>query len=208
MLERRTPITPPSFLVVTMQEISVFISTCQIIAHGRIIQPMKLRARYISKILVTLFFVLSTLFAPFIVTAKGPESFHLTPQKTLPGSAFYPFKRIKEKIEMIIIFSAKEKTRYGIILLEKRLSELASLVDRKDAIYLESSAQRFAAQAGVLTNHALAGDKEIKELVLSYFEGYKPVLEQLRDNYPANYAYWLSIQQDIDTINILSERLR
>ncbi|MEK7112230.1 MAG: DUF5667 domain-containing protein [Patescibacteria group bacterium] len=171
---------------------------------------MKLRARYsyISKILIILFFVLATLFTPFIVTAEGPESFHLTPQKTLPGSALYPFKRIKEKIIMVVTFSAKEKARYGIVLLEKRLSELASLVDRKDATYLESSAQRFAAQAGVLANHALTDDKEMKELVLSYFEGYKPVLEQLRDNYPANYAYWLSIQQDIDTLNILSEQLK
>ena len=169
---------------------------------------MKLRASYISKILIILFSVLAILFTPFMVAAKGPESFKLTPQKTLPGSTFYPLKRLKEKIYTAITFSVKEKTRYGIVLLEKRLSELASLVDRKDATYLESSAQRFAAQAGVLTNHALTGDREMKELVLSYFEGYKPVLEQLRDNYPANYAYWLSIQQDIDTLNILSEQLK
>ena len=169
---------------------------------------MKPRDSHKSKILVILFFVLTILFTPFMAAAKGPESFNLTPQKTLPGSTFYPLKRVKEKIKMAITFSSKERVRYGIILLEKRLSELASLVDRKDATYLESSAQRFAAQAGVLANYASGSGKEMKELTLPYFEGYKPILEQLRDNYPANHAYWLSIQQDIDSLDILSDQLK
>jgi hypothetical protein len=109
---------------------------------------------------------------------------------------------------MKITISKKEKVRYGILLLEKRLSELVSLVDRKDATYLETSSQRFSAQAGFLANSAAAGDEEMKKSILSYFEGYKPILEKLRDNYPANYAYWLSIQQDIDTLDILSKKLK
>jgi hypothetical protein len=173
------------------------------IAYSRIIRLI------MKKIILIIIFILTTLMIlPTIVLAESPQSFNLTPQKTLPGSFLYPLKRLNEKIKMKLTFSEKEKERYGITLLEKRLSELASLVDRKDATYLEGSAQRFAAQAGFLANLASHGDKEMKNSVLSYFAGYKPILEKLRDAYPANYAYWLSIQQDIDTLNILSGQLK
>lgn len=169
---------------------------------------MKQRLNCLNKIIILVFLASIILIAPYVVVAESPESFNLTPQKTLPGSVLYPLKRLKEKIKIRLTFSDSKKIKYGRLLFEKRLSELASLVDKKDATYLESSAQRFAANAGFLTDIASRGDKETKESVISYFEGYKPVLEKLRDNYPANYAYWLSIQQDIDTLNILSERLK
>jgi hypothetical protein len=159
-------------------------------------------------VLVIIFLLITLIVLPNIVLAEKPESFNLTPQKTLPGATLYPLKRLKEKIKLRFTFSAKEKIKYGILLLEKRLSELVSLVDKKDATYLENSAQRFAAQAGFLADLASGGDKEMKESVLSYFEGYKPILEKLRDEYPANSAYWLSIQQDIDSIKILSEKIK
>lgn len=162
-----------------------------------------------KRVFLVIVFLLSILLnLPNLVLAEKPEFFNLTPQKTLPGDTFYSLKRFKEKVKMKLTFSSREKVRYGILIFEKRLSELTSLVDKKDAIYLESSAQRFAAQAGFLTDLASAGDKEMKESVASYFKAYKPILEKLRDNYPANYAYWLSIQQDIDSLDILSERLK
>lgn len=153
-------------------------------------------------------FVLSFVLTPNVIKAESPESLKLTPQKTLPGSALYPIKRFKEKFTALTSFSPEAKIKYGIILLEKRLSELASLVERKDAIYVESSSQRLSAQAGNLADYASSLDAEKKELVLSYFNAYIPSLNKLRDSYPANYAYWLSIQQNIDTLNILAEKLK
>ncbi len=162
-----------------------------------------------KRVSLAIAFLLSVfLVLPNLVLAEKPESFNLIPQKTLPGSSLYPLKRLKEKVKMKLTFSSREKVRYGISIFEKRLSELTGLVDKKDATYLESSAQRFAAQAGFLADLASAGDKEMKESVLSYFKAYRPILEKLRDSYPANYAYWLSIQQDIDSLNILSEQLK
>jgi len=169
---------------------------------------MKLWGGNIGKFLVVILFVLGFILTPNVIRAESPESLGLTPQKTLPGSALYPIKRLKEKFTELTSFSSEAKIKYGIILLEKRLSELASLVERKDPIYLESSSQRLSAQAGNLADYASTLDTERKELVLSYFKAYTPPLNKLRDNYPANYAYWLSIQQNIDTLNILSEKLK
>ena len=151
---------------------------------------------------------LLTLFLSIIpvVFAQSPESFGLTPQKTLPGSSGYVFKRLKEKITEFFKFSKQAKFYYRLQLTEKRLSELASLVEAKSINEIANSSQRFAYQAGILAENAF--NEENKTIVISNFEKYKPVLEKLRDNFPANSPFWLLTQQDIDTLNILSSKIK
>ena len=142
------------------------------------------------------------------VSAKTPESYNLIPQKTMPGNAIYKLKRAKEKVFLFVAFSQKSKFSYRQVLLGKRLSELISLVDKKDALNVANASQRFAYEAGMLTETTSKNKGEYRQTTLFLFEKYKPILEELRDNFPANSARWLLIQQDIDTLGILSDKLK
>ncbi|MEK7169127.1 MAG: hypothetical protein AAB778_03885 [Patescibacteria group bacterium] len=142
------------------------------------------------------------------VQAKAPEEYNLTGQKTLPSSPSYSFKRIKEKGLMAIKISSKSKYKYSVILLEKRLSELISLVDVKDPNLIPGSSQRFSYQAGILADINSKLKESKKEDIKIKFENYKKILSELRDNYPANSAHWLLIQQNIDTLNILFDKIK
>lgn len=152
-------------------------------------------------------FVLLLSIAP-VVFAQSPESFGLIPQKTLPGSSGYVFKRVKEKVTEFFKFSADSKYRYRKELLGKRVSEYVSLVEKKDLSQISDGSQRVAFEAGTLAESPARQSKEKKAEIISLFEKYKPILEKMRDNFPANTPFWLLSQQDIDTMNILTEKLK
>jgi len=143
-----------------------------------------------------------------LLSAKSPVEYKLTEQKTLPNSPSYSFKRIKEKGLMIIKITSKSKYDYSKLLLEKRLSELVSLVDIKDPNLITGSSQRFSYQAGILADLNTKLKLSQKESIKVTFDAYKKILSELRDNYPANSAYWLLIQQNIDTLNILFDKMK
>lgn len=140
--------------------------------------------------------------------AESPESFGLTPQKTLPGSSGYTFKRMKEKVTGFFKFSKDAKISYRKYLLERRLSEYVTLIENKNQLETADASQRISYEAGTLADISKNESKEVKSDVLKLFEKYKPILAKMRDNFPANSAYWLLSQQDIDTMNILSEKLK
>ncbi|MBU0671164.1 hypothetical protein KKF29_03325, partial [Patescibacteria group bacterium] len=73
---------------------------------------------------------------------------------------------------------------------------------------IANASQRLAYQAGVFAESSITCGKNEKELVLSLFIKYKPILEKMRDNFPANSPFWLLSQQDIDTFDILSGKLK
>lgn len=161
------------------------------------------------KILKHLFLGLTILFySTNHIQAKAPEEYNLIGQKTLPSSPSYSFKRIKEKGLMIIKVTSKSKYKYSQLLLEKRLSELVSLVDIKDPNLIPGASQRFSYQAGILADLNSKLKKSNKEDIKNMFERYKKVLSELRDNYPANSAHWLLIQQNVDTLNILFDKMK
>jgi len=145
---------------------------------------------------------------PVVIFAQSPETFDLPIQKTLPGSQNYTFKRLKEKITEFFKFSHQTKFSYRQILLEKRVSEFVSLVENKNQLDFVNSSQRLAYQAGVLAESVVNGSREDKDVVLAIFAKYIPILDKMRDHFPANSASWLYSQQDIDTLNILSEKLK
>lgn len=166
--------------------------------------------KLIKYILLGVFLIL-TAFSLFAQTAQAqsPESFGLTLQQTLPGNPNYKFKRLKEKIKVIFKFSKQSKFDYREELLEKRLSELVSLVESKNANEIANSTQRFAYQAGKLAEGSY-NDKssDRKKEIIDLFGKYKPILDQMRDNFPANSPFWLLSQHDINTLDILTDRLK
>lgn len=161
-----------------------------------------------NKILVIVVALLFSLATPIGVAAESPKSFDLQTQKTLPGDPSYTFKRLKEKITEIFKFSRQAKFSYRQTLLEKRVSEYVSLIENKNQQEIANASQRLAYQAGVLAESVVKGSKEDKELVLTLFTKYKPILDKMRDHFPANSPFWLYSQQDIDTLNILGAKLK
>ena len=159
----------------------------------------------LSAILLILTLFLSI---PAIILAQPPESFNLPSQNTLPGSSGYPFKRLKEKITEFFKFSSTSKFSYRQSLLEKRVSELVSLVENKNQQEIANASQRLAYEAGILAESTYNGSRSDKDLLIGLFEKYKPILSKMRDNFPANSPFWLLSQQDIDTLNILSAKLK
>lgn len=140
------------------------------------------------------------------VFAQTSEEFGLIPQKTLPGTSAYSFKRLKEKITEFFTFSNEGKFSYRAELLEKRVSEYVSLVNNKNQTEIANASQRISYEAGILTD--LAKNDKDKTEANSLFEKYKPIMAKMRDNFPANSPSWLLSQEDIDTFNILKEKLK
>lgn len=153
-------------------------------------------------------FLMFSFFLPNISLAKSPESFGLTFQETRPGNSKYQIKRLKEKTNEFFKLSRKSKSAYRQILLEKRLSELVSLIENKNTNEIANSTQRFAYQAGKLAEGSYKDKSDRKKEIIDVFEKYKPILNEMRDNFPANSPFWLLSQQDIDTLNILSDKLK
>ena len=161
----------------------------------------------LSFLAVLSFFVLF-LSIPTTAVAQSPESFNLPSQNTLPGSSGYPFKRLKEKITEFFKFSSASKFSYRQSLLEKRVSELVSLIENKNQLEVANATQRVAYEAGILAESTYNGSRSDKDFLIGLFEKYKPILGKMRDNFPANSPFWLLSQQDIDTMNILSAKLK
>jgi hypothetical protein len=162
------------------------------------------------KLLLGLAFVFSLTFYPLVnpINAEGPETYNLPTQKTLPGSSSYPLKRLKEKVGYFFAFSQNAKINYQLSLVEKRISEVVSLVDQKQIDPLELSGYRFAAQSGEAANLVVNGTPEQKGRVINQFNGYITILGKLRDKFPANSSYWLVMQQDIDSLKLLTDKLK
>jgi len=161
-----------------------------------------------KKTLIILFSLLTLLFIPQVKTVFAQEeTVYLPVEKTLPTSSLYPFKRLWEKVRLTLTLTQNGKLNYKKLLMEKRLSELVSLVNNKDTENIERASQRFAYQAGVYAEQVQKNNHSTEE-ALETFGKYKRVFPRLRDHYPANGAYWLSIQQDLDTLNILSDEIK
>ncbi len=156
-----------------------------------------------ASILASLVILLST--SPTILLAKD-ENVVIEKARTLPGSFFYPFKRLLEKTRTVLTFPYSWKFKYQEDLFKERLSELNVVVEKNDINVIETTAQRLAFQAGILSGLSEKSDK-YKNETKSLFERVVPNLENLRDHFPANSTYWLSIQQDIDTLGILTKEL-
>jgi len=140
--------------------------------------------------------------------AIEPQDYGLQTQKTLPGSQLYIFKRAKEKLKTIFTFSFEKKVNYFELLLEKRLSETISLVNSNNQSQILNSSNRYSYQAGILTEYISKREKGKGGEITQLFSMQKPILETLRDMNPANTAHWLLFQQNIDTLEILSNKLK
>lgn len=162
--------------------------------------------KLIAKIL--LFFIIPMFFAG-LVFAVSPESLSLPNTKINPGSFYYPFKRILEKGWERLQFKEAQKIAFYKSQLRARLAELNYVVEKKLLSEVQSSSERFAYTAGILAEELIRQNKsEDKKNLIEEFEQFIPFLDKLRDVYPANSSFWMLIQHDINSLKILSGRLK
>lgn len=123
------------------------------------------------------------------------------------NSEIYPIKRLWEKAFYYLQFSQKAKVNYHEGLLKERLAELKYVAEKNLLSQIETSSNRFAYQAGITINQLKnLNDKNKLGKILNDFNSYSKILANLRDLYTADSSYWRLIQQDIDTLNILSDQ--
>ena len=118
------------------------------------------------------------------------------------------FEKLKEKINLFFNFSKTGKTKYQIALTEKRLAELRYVVDSEQVDLTEETASRYATYVGNLTNYVVKNNvASYKSEINSMFETHKTALETMRNKFTFRSAWWLMLQQDIDTVNIFQNKL-
>lgn len=116
-----------------------------------------------------------------------------------PDSLLYSFKRLGEQIQIFFIFNNNEKMRYPLKLLSTRFNELVYTVNLQKTGFLTEIVSRYNTQIGKIKRDFKNIDSADKDKLIQKIK----ILEVLRDRYPANSSYWLSIQQAIDTTRSL-----
>lgn len=146
---------------------------------------------------------------PIIITAQE-NNLDLKEESINPGSLYYQVKRFWEKTGSFFKFDDQSKINYNKTLLKIRLSELNYVVNHKILSEIESSTNRISYQAGIITEEILKqNNSSSKEEALKEFEQTSRYLEMLRDKYNnSDSSFWRLIQYDIDSLKILSDRLR
>lgn len=124
-----------------------------------------------------------------------------------PGSFYYPLKRLWEKGYEKLQFSNDSKISFIQSQLKTRLAELNYVVEKKLLSEVQTSSQRFAYSAGILTEELIKENKD-KAKTIQQFQQMQDFLEKLRDKYAANTSFWMLIQHDINSLKILSDRLK
>lgn len=155
---------------------------------------------------VGLILLIVILFSQSVIYAEETEQLKLPNTTINPGSFYYPFKRLIEKGRERLVFSRDSKKSFYTSLLKTRLAELNFVVNSKMLSEIQSSSERFAYQAGILAEVGKKGKDS--EKLIQELEKYSKFLDTLRDKYPANSSFWMLIQHDINTLNILSEQLK
>lgn len=149
------------------------------------------------KVFLALFLMLFILPKPVLLAQSDATPVAKIQEESVnPGSPYYVFKRFKEVLKLnLLTFGEKNKAKYSEELLDIRLRELVHAVRNNQIGYLENVANRYTNQAGIIIEKYLKIDPDVK----SQSEKYIPILETLRDHYPANSPYWLMIQYAVDT---------
>ncbi len=155
-----------------------------------------------------IFVIFLSICQPLVINAIE-ENLIIKSEAINPGSFYYSFKRLWEKGLERVQFSKQSKINFYQSQLKTRLAELNYVVERRLLSKVQTSSERFAYQAGVLAEEVKVQNKtEEKQNLIKQFGVYSNFLAVLRDNYPANTSFWMLVQHDINSLNILSDQLK
>lgn len=141
-----------------------------------------------------------SIFPPFFVHANSTD---LPLVSIPPGSFYYSFKRLSEKIMVNFYINPESKMNYYKDLFQNRIAELQYIIDKKYLDQVEQSTQRVSYEVGILTDYVVAEKlNSQKKNLVDLFKGDKIILEKLRDKYPANSSFWMLVQHSINSIDL------
>lgn len=133
----------------------------------------------------------------FLTSNQLNELGFTTFEKINPNLQIYPLKRIMENLKLNLILGEKQKRKYLYKLFEKRFSELVYVLNyKKEGFYVET-VDRYNTFAGII-KISPQDDKDKDQMV-----AFSIILQKLRDRYPSGSAYWIKIQEAIDTTESL-----
>ena len=138
---------------------------------------------------------------------RAHESITIKNETINPGSFYYSFKRAWEKVSEKLQFGEQSKINFYESLLKTRLAELNFVVEKKLLSEVQTASERFSYQAGILSSEIVKTNKD-KEKTIKEFKQMQIFLDKLRDKYPANSSFWMLVQHDINTLTILSDKLK
>lgn len=126
-----------------------------------------------------------------------------------PSDGFkYLIKRVKEKIALKFTFSKKKKEGYMLVLVKRRMAELAKIASENDVSNIEKASQRYFTTAGELTNLLEANpDDDLKKQTLETFSAHTKIHRQLQTNFEDTRAQWRFLKHNIDYLKIYSDKL-
>lgn len=148
--------------------------------------------------------ILFVLFQPNVIKA---EELSIKNEFINPGSFYYSFKRVWEKGLEKLQFSPLSKINFSQSQLKVRLAELQYVVENDLLSEVQKSSERISYQAGKLTDELISENKD-KESTAKSFQEMQKFLEKLRDKYPSNSSFWMLIQHSINSLGLLSEKLK
>ncbi len=123
---------------------------------------------------------------------------------------FFALKRIQEKVFLNLKSSPQQVIDYKRSLLNNRLEELSSQVNRKSYGYILPSAQRYSTLAGEITETVISNNmKDQIPSIINQFNDHKKVLQDLYVIYPKNTDNWewKYIQDDINYLDLYLDKL-
>jgi len=151
-------------------------------------------------ITVTFFAIFFSTFAtyqssPFLSSQQLRELSFRGYQNVNPNLLVYPIKKTIEDTKCKLTFNRAQQLECYYDLLDKRFSELVYIVNFKKTGFYNETIERYNTTTGIVKSCSGASLDSKREILSSYIK----ILEILRDKYPANSAYWMNVQQAIDT---------
>lgn len=164
---------------------------------------------FLGKKFIAIFLVL--LLTVFIQSKVLAAELSLPTTKINPDNyLFYSFKRLYEKGLAFTKLTNNSKADYYRDLTQARMAELKFVVEHDLLSEVQKSTERLSYQIGILSdyisNKSDLADK--KQNINDFLKSYKGPLDNLRDKYPANSAFWMLIQHNINSIDINLEKLK
>lgn len=152
---------------------------------------------------LSIFILLISLFASFDTSKNKPlftnselsQMGFMGFEKVNPNLLIYPFKRFTEEVRLVLFLKSDDQKRYRYKLLDNRFKELVYIINFQKTGFLPENVNRYYGYIGSLRKDFPIVEPEYKDQAKKYLS----LLEILRDRNPANSAYWMSIQQAIDS---------
>lgn len=117
-------------------------------------------------------------------------------------------EKLREKLILFFKFNKKDKADYYQFLAEKRIAELAYVIESNQIDLVEPTASRYSTYIGTLTDFVTKNNITAKkEDLIEMFERHQKVVGKLQEEFKFESGWWLALQHDINTARLFKEKV-